>query len=50
MILHHPFVGDPKDALLRHHVDWSPFQMKMKMMSYGEQNGWKRLEGDQTSL
>ncbi len=23
MILHHPFVGDPKDALLRHHVDWT---------------------------
>jgi len=23
MILHHPFVGDPKDALLRHHMDWT---------------------------
>ena len=23
MILHHPFVSDPKDALLRHHVDWT---------------------------
>jgi hypothetical protein len=23
MILHHSFVGDPKDALLRDHVDWT---------------------------
>ena len=23
MILHHPFVGDQKDALLRHHLDWT---------------------------
>ena len=23
MILHHPFINDPKDSLLKHHVDWT---------------------------